>query len=195
MKLYYSPGACSLASHIALEEWGGDYDTVKVDLGTHKTEDGTDFYTISQRGYVPAISDGDMELLTENPAVLTYIAQKTGTLPDGADMFRLFEWIGFIGTEIHGGYAPLFGQDSDDRQGKAKDELAKTYRLTEKLMDGRDWLVGNGPTVADNYLFVTLLWADKFGIDPPQSLIDYRDRNKQRAAVTQAMKAEGLIKA
>ena len=195
MKLYYSPGACSLASHIALEEWGGDYETVKVDLGQHKTEDGTDFYTISPRGYVPAISDNGMDLLTENPAVLTYIAQKTGTLPDGVDFFRLLEWIGFIGTEIHGGYGPLFGQAGEEQQAKAKDGLAKTYRLTEDLMDGKDWLVGNGPTVADNYLFVTLLWADDFGIDLPQSLIDYRERNKQRDAVAKAMKSEGLIKA
>jgi len=193
VKLYYSPGACSLASHIALEEWGGDYDTVKVDLSKHQTEDGTDFYSISPRGYVPAISSDEFDLLTENPAVLTYVAEKTDPLPTGKDRFKLLEWIGFIGTEIHGGYHPLFGQDTDDRQAKAKDKLAETYRLTEKLMDGKDWLVGDGPTVADNYLFVTLLWADKFDVDLPQSLVDYRERNKQRDAVNKAMSAEGLL--
>ena len=87
----------------------------------------------------------------------------------------------------------VFRQDTDDRQAKAKDKLAETYRLTEKLMDGKDWLVGDGPTVADNYLFVTLLWADKFDVDLPQSLVDYRERNKQRDAVGKAMSAEGLL--
>lgn len=193
MKLYYSPGACSLASHIALIEGNIDHEAIKVDLGKHETENGEDFYSISPRGYVPAISDGDIELLTENPAVLSYIADKTGTLPTGKDLYKLLEWIGFIGTEIHGGYHPLFGGDTEDRQDKARKKLAKTYTLTEKLMDGRDWLVGDGPTVADNYLFVTLLWARKFKVDLPQSLADYRDRNMQRDAVKQAMKAEGLM--
>ena len=105
----------------------------------------------------------------------------------------MLEWIGFIGTEIHGGYHPLFGGDSDDRQAKAKENLAGKYRLTETLMDGGEWLVGDRATVADNYLFVTLLWADKFDVDLPQSLVDYRERNKQRDAVGKAMRAEGLL--
>ncbi len=90
----------------------------------------------------------------------------------------------FGGTPLHLNFG---------KQAKAKDKLAETYRLTEKLMDGKDWLVGDGPTVADNYLFVTLLWADKFDVDLPQSLVDYRERNKQRDAVNKAMSAEGLL--
>lgn len=192
MKLYYSPGACSLASHIALLEYDIDHEAVKVDLSTHETEDGSDFYQISPRGYVPAIQSEELGLLTENPAVLAFIADQSGAAPSGIDRYRLLEWLGFVGTELHGGYHPLFGQDTDERQAKAKSALAEKYRLTERLMDGSDWLVGDTPTVADNYLLVTLLWADKFGIELPQSLKDYRQRNTERDAVAKAMKAEGL---
>ena len=192
MKLYYSPGACSLASHIALIEAGSDFEATKVDLSQHKTENGEDFYEISPRGYVPAIVTDEFGLVTENAAVLPYLAQATGTLPVGEAHFRLHEWIGFIGTEIHNAYGPLFGGAEGDAKEKAKDTVAKKYRLAETLMEDRDWLVTDGPTVADNYLFVTLLWADKFGVEVPQSLKDYRDRNKARDSVQKAMKAEGL---
>ncbi|MBB3032537.1 glutathione binding-like protein [Alteriqipengyuania lutimaris] len=192
MKLYFSPGACSLASHIALIESGADFEATKVDLSKHETEHGEDFYAISPRGYVPAIVTDEFGLLTENSAVLPYLASATGTLPGGEAHFRLHEWIGFIGTEIHGAYGPLFGGADGDAKAKAKQTVAEKYQLAETLLDGRDWLVAEGPTVADNYLFVTLLWADKFGIDVPQSLQAFRDRNSQRDSVQQAMKAEGL---
>ena len=192
MKFYYSPGACSLASHIALIEGGIDYDAIKVDLSQHKTETGEDFYKISPRGYVPAIDVEGLGILTENPAVLTYLAEHTQGLPQGEDFYRLLEWLGFIGTEIHGGYHPLFGQDTDERQAKAKEMLAKKFRLVVELMDGSDWLVGGKPTVADNYLLVTLLWADKFGVELPRELIAYRKRNLEREAVAEAMQREGL---
>lgn len=192
MKLYYAPGACSMASHIALIEGGVDFEAVKVDLRAHRTEHGEDFYAISPRGYVPAIEAEGVGLLTENPAVLSWVADETGTTPQGAAYYRQLEWIGFIGTEIHGGYHPLFGQDSEDRQARAKDNLAKKYRLAAQLMQGRDWLVGDGPTVADNYLFVTLLWANKFEVELPDELRDFRKRNLARPAVQEAMKREGL---
>ncbi|MEC7399034.1 MAG: glutathione binding-like protein, partial [Pseudomonadota bacterium] len=157
------------------------------------TENGNDLDAISPRGYVPAIETDDIGFLTENPAVLTYLADRGDAAPSGADRYRMLEWIGFIGTEIHGGYHPLFGGDSDDRQAKARENLAGKYRLTETLMDGGEWLVGDRATVADNYLFVTLLWADKFGIELPEALKTFRARNKERPAVKQAMEAEGLI--
>lgn len=192
MKLYFSPGACSLASHIALIDEGIEHETVKVDLGEHKTEDGQDFYSISPRGYVPAIETEELGLLTENPAVLAYIADKGHAAPGGKDRYKMLEWIGFVGTEIHGSYGPLFGGDTDDRKAMAKDQLAEKYSLAAELMDGGDWLVGDSPTVADNYLFVTLLWADKFGIELPEKLKEYRQRNMQRDAVKKAMADEGL---
>lgn len=192
MKLYYAPGACSMASHIALIEGGVEHEAVKVDLRAHRTEAGEDFYAISPRGYVPAIEAEGVGLLTENPAVLTWIADRTGTLPRGADFHRLLEWIGFIGTEIHGDYHPLFGQDSEDRQAQARASLAQKYALAETLMAGRDWLVGEEPGVADNYLFVTLLWAQKFGVELPAALTRFRERNLARPAVREAMRLEGL---
>ena len=192
MKLYYSPGACSLASHIAVIEGGLEHEAIRVDLATHTTEGGDDFYAISLRGYVPAIADDGISLLTENPAVLAWLAERTGTAPDGADYYRMLEWIGFIGTEIHGGFHPLFGKDIEERQAQAKERLAQKYALAVQLMDGRDWLVGDGPGVADNYLFVTLLWARKFGVALPDELVAYRDRNLAREAVKDAMRREGL---
>lgn len=192
MKLYYSPGACSLASHIALIESGQGFEKTKVDLGTHRTEDGTDFRTISPRGYVPAIETDDMGLLTENPAVLTYIANATTQVSDHAVHYKRLEWLGFIGTEIHNAFGPLFGGADGEAKEKAKAKVADKFAMAETLMDGREWLVGDGPTVADNYLFVTLLWADKFDIDLPQSLKDFRARNMDRPAVKQAMAEEGL---
>ncbi|MDG6080281.1 glutathione transferase GstA [Erythrobacter litoralis] len=192
MKLYYSPGACSLASHIALVESGEPYEKTKVDLASHETENGEDFRTISPRGYVPAIQTDDMGLLTENPAVLTYIANATTKLENHADHYKRLEWLGFVGTEIHGAFGPLFGGAEGEAKEKAKAKVADKFSMAETLMDGREWLVGDNPTVADNYLFVTTLWADKFGIDLPQSLQDFRARNLERPAVKQAMDEEGL---
>lgn len=192
MKLYYSPGACSLASHIALIESGAPFETIKVNLKEHKTEDGEDFYAISPRGYVPAIVTDDYGLITENGAVLPLLADRGAEPPTGEARYRLLEWIGFIGTEIHGGYGPLFGGDSEDRQAKAKEALAKKFQLAVTLMNGSDWLVGDSPTVADNYLLVTLLWARKFGIDLPDEMVAFRERNLDRDAVKQAMQMEGL---
>ncbi len=189
MKLYYSPGACSLASHIALVESGEAYDKVKVDLKTHTTEDGADFYAISPRGYVPAIETDDIDLLTENPAVLAYLADHYGTAPAGAKRYKLLEWLGFIGSEIHGGFGPLFGGDEGD---EAKQNVAKKFALAAELMGDDDWLLGDAPGVADNYLLVTTLWADKFGVELPQKLADFRARNMEREPVKKAMEEEGL---
>lgn len=195
MKLYYAPGACSLASHIALEEAGADYETVRVDLGEHKTEQGEDFYGISRRGYVPALETSD-GLLTENPAVLTYIADRTGAAPSGADRYRMLEWIGFTGSEVHKAFKPLFAASkAGDADGveKAKPEIEKKLALAAELLDGREWLIGERPSVADNYLFVTILWADKFGVQVPEPLRAFKARNLARGGVQKAMQAEGLL--
>lgn len=181
-----------MASHIALIENGGAYDTEKVNLKNHQTESGEDFYKISPRGYVPAIETDDAGFLTENPAVLTYISDQSDTAPSGKDRYKLLEWLSFIGTELHGNFGPLFGGDDDAHQAKAKQKLVDRFALTETLMEGSDWLVGDAPGVADNYLFVTTLWADKFGVELPQSLQDFRARNKNRKSVQQAMQKEGL---
>jgi len=133
-----------------------------------------------------------MGLLTENPAVLTYIANKTTETKDHADHYKRLEWLGFIGTEIHGAFGPLFGGAEGEAKDNAKKKVADKFTLTETLMNGREWLVGDGPGVADNYLFVTTLWADKFDILLPQALQDFRARNLERPAVKTAMADEGL---
>lgn len=191
MKLYYSPGACSLASHIALVESGQDFEAVKVDLSRHETEVGEDFYGISKRGYVPVI-ETDEGVLTENPAVLAYLARHTDAAPEGRAWCKMLEWIGFVVSEIHGAYGPLFGGGTEAEQAAAKDKLAGKYRLAVDILDRDDWVVADRPTVADNYLFVTTLWARKMGIDTPDWIADFRDRNLARESVQQAMAAEGL---
>lgn len=193
MKLYYSPGACSLAAHIALIEAGIDYDKVRVDLKAHKTENGEDFYAINPRGYVPAIDTGEFGLLTENPAVLAYVADKAGTLPTGEGFYRLLEWVGFIGTELHKNFKPLFHPEDEADKRAAREALAEKYALVERLIDGREWLGGDMPNVADNYLLVTMLWAKKFDVELPDSLRAYRKRSLARPAVEQAMAEEGLM--
>ncbi|MGP1352722.1 MAG: glutathione transferase GstA [Parasphingopyxis sp.] len=191
MKLYYSPGACSLASHIALIESGGDFEAVRVDLSTHETEHGDDFYAISKRGYVPVIETPD-GMLTENPAVLAYIARHVGAAPEGRAWYKMIEWIGYIGSEIHGAYGPLFGGADADAQAAARDKAAQKYRLAVDILDRDDWLVADRPTVADNYLFVTTLWARKMNVETPDWIADFRDRNLARESVQKAMAAEGL---
>lgn len=191
MKLYYSPGACSMAAHIALEEAGRPYDKVKVDLKAHRTEDGEDFYAISKRGYVPAL-ETEYGLVTENPAVLLLLADEADEPPSTEERYRLMEWIGFTGTEVHKSYAPLFKGGSDEEKAQARATVAKKYQLAADLMDGSEWLVGDRPTVADNYLFVTTLWARKMDIEVPDAIAKFRDRNLERESVRKAMTAEGL---
>lgn len=195
MKLYYSPGACSLAAHIALEEMEADYRAVKVDLSAHETEDGRDFHKISERGYVPALETDD-GLLTENPAVLMYLADRSEGVPEGWNRYKILEWIGYVGTELHAkAFGPIFAalKKGDKEAGeKAKPGAAKKLEQAASLMDGDGWLVGEAPTVADNYLLVMTLWAGKFGVETPRKLKDFRARNRERDAVRRAMEAEGL---
>lgn len=192
MKLYYSPGACSMAAHIGLLESGKPFEKVRVDLNTHTTETGEDFYAISPRGYVPAIETKDYGLITENPAVLLYVEDVSGNLRPGKSTYDLIQWLGFIGTEIHGAFYPLFARDDDNHQQQARANLAKKYALAERLMECREWLVGDTAGVADNYLFVTTLWAGKFGIALPTAIGAFRDRNLERPGVRQALQDEGI---
>lgn len=195
MKLYYSPGACSLASHIALEEAAVDYEAVKVDLGEHRTEQGEDFYAITRRGYVPAL-ETDQGMLTENPAVLAYLGDRYGPKLSDWDRYKAEEWIGFTGTEIHKSFTPIFaakkGGDAKAAE-EARPKVAEKLKLAAELLEGRNWAVADKPTVADNYLFVTTLWADKMGIEMPEALRAFKDRNLKRESVQKAMKAEGLL--
>lgn len=192
MKLYYSPGACSLASHIALIEAEAEFAAIAVDLKTHRTERGQDFYAISPRGYVPALETERNGLISENIAVLAYLDDRLGTAPEGFDRFRLLEWLSYIGTEIHAAFHPLFAGAAGAARKEAKEKAAARYVLAAKLLSGSDWLLGDAPGVADNYLFATTRWAKAQRVALPAEIEAMHDRNLERESVQKALEAEGL---
>ena len=193
MKLYYAPGACSLADHIALHQAGLAFDHEKVDLKTKRTEGGTDFAAINPKGYVPALTLDSGETLTENIAILDWIAHQNPALaPSGAlGHTHLLEALAFISTELHKSYKPFFAGAGDDEKAKAAETLRKRMAYLADTMKG-DHLLGDSVTVADCYLFVMLLWAQKFGIDAPGKLGAFRDRMMTLPSVKKAMAHEGL---
>jgi glutathione S-transferase len=194
MKLYYSPGACSLADHIALHEAGLDFEWVKVDLKARRTEDGRDYAEINPKGYVPALQFDDGEVLTENIAILSMVADKAPKLaPQGRDGHsRLLEMLAFISTEIHKGFKPFFKADASAADKAAAGELlGKRFGYVAKRMKG-DYLFGADLSVADCYLFVMCLWAQKNGVALPDPLPAFAARMKARPAVKLALHHEGL---
>lgn len=194
MKLYYSPGACSLADHIAMHEAGLDFDRVKVDLKARRTEDGRDYNEINPKGYVPAVAFDDGGVLTENVAILSMVADKAPKLtPEGRfGHFRLLEMLAFISTEIHKSFKPFFKPDATAAEKSAAGELlAKRFGYLAERMKG-DYLFGANLTVADAYLFVMCLWAQKNGLSLPEPLPAFVNRMKARPAVKLALHHEGL---
>lgn len=193
MKLYYSPGACSLADHIALHEAGLKFDHEKVDLKAKTTESGGDFTEINPKGYVPALEVADGVVLTENIAILGWIADQKASLAPAGDMGRywLLEMLAFISTEIHKSFKPFFSGAGDDEKAKATAAIEKRFGQIADMMEG-DYLFGDSVSVADAYLFVMLLWAKKNAIDLPADLAAFHERMMARDAVQTAMKHEGL---
>jgi len=199
MKLYYSPGACSLAAHIALRESGVTFDLEKVDLGQHKTASGGDYYRINPKGYVPTLKLDDGEVLSEAAVVLQYVADKkpeSGLAPKPGTMerYRLMEWLTFISSEIHKTFTPFFHPEAGSKDA-AKVQLAKRFGYVEKQLAKKPWLMGDTFTVADAYLFVVTNWTNIHEIDLSKwpKLKDFMARVKARQKVQEAMKAEGLI--
>lgn len=194
MKLYYAPGACSLADHIALHEAGLTFEHEKVDLAAKKTESGADFLSINPKGYVPALTLDSGELLTENIAMLDWIAQQSQGLAPVGPLGRthLLERLAFISTEIHKGFKPFFSGALNEEKAKASEMLTKRFGQACDMMEG-DYLFASGFTVADSYLFVMLLWAQKMGVAVPDKLAAFRERIKARPSVTAAMAHEGLL--
>jgi glutathione S-transferase len=194
MILYYSPGACSLADHIALHEANLSFDCVKVDLASHRTEDGDDYAEINPKGYVPALRLDDGQLLTENVAILSWIADQ-GPNPAAAGelgRYRLLETLAYISTEIHKAFKPFFSPNSTDADKAAAGEaLTMRFQLIAGALDS-DYLKGAEASVADAYLFVMLMWARKNGLTLPEPLPAYFERMKARPAVRLAMQHEGL---
>lgn len=194
MKLYYSPGACSLADHVALHEAGMSFDIDRVDLRNKRTEGGGDYTTINPKGYVPALTLDSGETLSENIAILDWIADQENSLkPTGAiGRTRLLEALAFISTELHKSFKPLFAGGSDDEKSKAGETILKRMGYLADTMQG-DFLFGSDLSVADCYLFVMTLWAQKNGLEVPSRLAALRDRMMERPAVRRAMASEGLV--
>lgn len=194
MKLFYSPGACSLASHIVLEEMGGPVTYEKVDLRTKQTETGASFTDLNPKGYVPAIQLDNGELLTENLCILPYLGDQSGTLlpKDGMDRWRTLEATAFVSTELHKTFSQLFKPANDEAAQAAKDKVTQRLALQAGWLEGKQFIMGDQITIADAYLFVMLLWAGKFKLDLPPVLQEYFGRMKERPSVQRALQAEGL---
>ena len=203
MKLYYSPGACSLSPHIALHEAGLTHELVKVDLRAKKTESGADFTAINPKGQVPALQLDNGELLTEGPVILQMIADTVADKhlapPSGSkERYRLQEWLNFITTELHKNFSPLFQPViPDDVKTFFKDRLMGKFKYIDSKLAGQDYLMGKAFTVADGYLFVMLAWADRMNFDLSglPNLVAYKARIAARPNVQAALKMEGLLKA
>ena len=202
MKLYFSPGACSLSPHIVLQEAGLDFTLERVDIPKRQTAAGTDFLAINAKGYVPALELKDGTVLTEGPAIVQFVADMApdrqlapanGTL----ERYQLIEWLNFIATELHKGFSPLFRPTStEDVKDAARANITKRFDWLAQRMEGRDYLMGSQFSVADAYLFTVLSWTGfvKFDLSPWPLLQAYQQRVGGRPAVQQAMRAEGLLK-
>ncbi|MDQ2641424.1 MAG: glutathione transferase GstA [Pseudomonadota bacterium] len=200
MKLYYLTGACSLASYISLLEAGQKFEAYAVERGTKQTADGKDYNSINPKGYVPALLLDDGSTLTENVAVLSYIstldpsgrlAPKIGT----PGYFRVLEWLGFISSEIHKTVSAIFRPTTPEETKKQARELALVrYGYVEKALGDKPFLTGENFTVADAYLYVTLSWRERLGIDISSlpKLTAYFERCRARPSVQEARKDEGL---
>lgn len=200
MKLYYSPGACSLASHIALAETGAPFQIERADIRAKTTETGADFSAISPRGAVPVLVTEDGEVLTEGAAILQFVTDSLtpGVLPAAGTLARarLHEALNFIATEVHKTYSPFFrGLEGAARDAQVALLNARLALIEAKLADGRAWLLGDVFTPADAYLFTVTNWSAHLGHDLSgfPNLLALRGRVAARPAVQAAMKAEGLI--
>ena len=204
MKLYYKPGACSMASHIVLNEIEQSFDLEKVDTESGITETGVNYCEINPNGYVPSLMTDTGAIITENPAVLQHLADlapETNLVPVNGTMerTRLQEMLNFVSSELHKAYAPLFSGETLSPMARVKVESGIARRIgfiESKLSDGRQFLLGAEFTVADAYAFVVLNWSEfvELNLQPWPSVNDYVKRVSQRPSVIKAMITEGLIK-
>lgn len=201
MKLFYYPGACSLAPHIVAQELGLSLQLEKVDLAAKKTSDGKDYLVINPKGAVPALQLENGEVITEGPAIMQLLADKnpgSGLAPAAGslDRYRLQEMLGYINSEIHKGYSPLFNPAlSDTARWEVIANLHSRYQPIEKRLEAHDYLVGNQFTAADAYFFTVTNWADHLKVDLSKyvRVAAFQQRVGSRPAVYAALKAEGLI--
>lgn len=202
MKLYMSPGACSLSPHIVVSEAGLNVELEKVNLAEHKTASGQDYMTINPKGYVPALRLDDGSILTEGPAIVQYLADQkpaSGLLPAAGsiDRYRVQEWLNFIGTELHKNFPALFNKATPDAvKETAKANIARRLSYLNTQLAGKQYLVGSNFTVADAYAFTIINWTNFVGIDlkPYPNVASYMGRIAARPKVHETLKAEGLAK-
>ncbi len=202
MKLYYSNGACSLSPHIALREAGIPFDLVRASTKTHQLDDGTDFYTINEKGSVPVLELDNGERLTEGPAIVQYIADqapasKLAPANGTFERARLQEWLNYITSEMHKGFAPLFNPATPDAYKPiAVANLHKKFTYVDSKLAGKNYLMGDTFTVADGYLFTVTSWSKFVNLDLSayKNLAAFVARVATRPKVQEALKAEGLLK-
>lgn len=202
MKLYYSPGACSLSPHIVLREAGLPVELVKVDLKSHRLASGADYTKLNAKGYVPALELEDGTLLTEGPAIVQYLADRvpqSGLAPANGtiERYRLQEWLNFLTSEVHKSFSPLFKPDALDAwKEAARDNLARRLTYVEQRLGDRPYLAGETFTVADAYLFTLLNWCQWTNVDLGRwpALKAHHERVAARPKVQEALRAEGLAK-
>lgn len=202
MKLYYSPGACSLSPHIVSCELGFDLQMIKVDLATHTIEDGRDYHSVNPKGYVPALELDNGEILTEGVAIIQYLADqkpeknlvpKWGTF----ERYRLQEWLTFISSELHKNFSPLWNKNLAEEVRKSTiEKLNKRFEYLEEKLSGQQFLMGGAFSVADAYCFTILRWSNVLNVDISAyaNVMAYVERIAARPAVQEAMRAEGLLK-
>lgn len=200
MKLFYKPGACSLASHIILRESGKDFTLDGVDLMKKRLENGDDFFAVNPKGQVPALLLDDGTLLTEGVAIMQYLAD---SVPDrqllapvsSISRYKTLEWLNYIATELHKGFTPLFRPDTpEEYKPTVRALLEKKMQYVDAALSEGQWICGSRFTIADAYLFTVLRWAYaiKLNMDGLDHIAAYMKRMAARPGVAAAMKAEGL---
>jgi glutathione S-transferase len=202
MKLYFSPGACSLSPHIVLLEAGLDFTTERVSLAKKLTASGADFSAINPKGYVPALELEDGSVLTEGPVIVQYLADlapasKLVPAAGTVERYQVLEWLNFISSELHKNFGPLFNPAaSDDTKDAARTSLANRFGYVERRLEGREYLMGSQFTAADAYLFTVASWAAfvHFDLSNFPTLKAHQARVAARPAVQQALRDEGLLK-
>jgi glutathione S-transferase len=199
MKLYYSPGACSLSPQIVLQESGLAYEPVLASTKTHQLADGTDYYSINPLGYVPLLELDNGARLHEGPAIVQYIAdqvpeKKLAPANGSFERYKLQEWLNFIGTEVHKGFGPLFKPTTPENYKPiALEALTKRLQWVDEQLAGKSYLLGEQFSVADAYLYTVSRWAGFVGLDLSgmANILAFQQRMAQRPAVQAALKIEG----
>jgi glutathione S-transferase len=201
MKLFYTKGACSLSPHIVLQEAGIPFELVSVDLKTHTTEDGKNYYDINEKGYVPALQLDNGDVLTEGVAIVQYVAdlaKGSGLAPENGtiDRYHTAEWLTFISSEVHKTFSGLFNPSlSEEAKKNTIERLHKRFPFIEKALSKSKYVTGNTFTIADAYTYTILRWSGMFAIDLSvyPNITRFMTEVSERPKVQEALKAEGLL--